>query len=257
MIEHAGFARTPYLSTSQILRAIKNPPPIVKTPHSKPSLLLNTPLLEISRSPKNDTQGPGMLLNNISLRIPKARPQKAKNAPEIFFQANKDLSKTLEYPTRTKIAAQLDPMDIKIEGAYPLGRKTDLVKRVREEYDQYVSKESLKILQDEILGVKKYIDCKIGRDGLDKVDHKAYKTQIGDLYKKVRGWAENENTRKTESQAKKLVNFKDILLADKNFEGYKELVLNIFENEYSQDVAKSFGYGDVVGSLREEGDSIY
>jgi hypothetical protein len=120
-----------------------------------------------------------------------------------------------------------------------------------------VSKESLKILQDEILGVEKFIDCKIEPDGLEKVDHTAYKTLIGDLYKKVSSWAENQNTGKTEVQAKKLVNFKDILGADKNLDGYKELLLNIFDNEYSQDVAKSFDYGDVVASLREEGDSIY
>jgi hypothetical protein len=76
-----------------------------------------------------------MLLNNTSHRTPKARPQKAKNAPEIFFHANQGLSETLEYPTGTKIAAQLDPLDIKIEKSYPKGLRTDLVKRVREEYN--------------------------------------------------------------------------------------------------------------------------
>jgi hypothetical protein len=108
---------------------------MVKTPHTKPSLTSKTQLLEISHPPKNETQAPQMLLNNNSHRTPKDRPQNAKNAPDIFFQANQGLSKTLEYPTGVKIAAQLDPMDIKIEGGYPLGLRTDLVKRVREEYD--------------------------------------------------------------------------------------------------------------------------
>jgi hypothetical protein len=257
MIEHAGFARTPYLSTSRILRAIKNPPPIVKTPHSRPSFNEITPLLKISRSPKKNTQAPRQLLNNISIRTPKAKPQMAKNSPIRFFQANQNLSETLEYPTGTKIADQLEPMDINIEGRYPLGPNTDLVKRVRKEYDPYLSKESLEILQDEISTIENFISCKIGQDELDKVNYTAYKTLIKDLYKKVSGWAENQNSKKAEFQAKKLVNFKDILFADKNFDGYKELLVNIFDNEYSQDVAKSFDYGDVVGSLREEGDSIY
>jgi hypothetical protein len=135
MIEHTGFSRTPYLSKSQILGAIKNQPSIVKTPHTKPSLTSKTQLLDISRPPKNETQAPPMLLNNTSHRTPRAIPQKAKNAPENLIQANQGLSETLEYPTGTKIAAHLDPMNIKIEGGYPLGLRTDLVKRGREEYD--------------------------------------------------------------------------------------------------------------------------
>jgi pyrimidine operon attenuation protein/uracil phosphoribosyltransferase len=88
-------------------------------------------------------------------------------------------------------------------------------------------------MEDEILEVEKYIDCKIERDELDMLYHRDYKTLIGDLDKKVSSWAENQNTGKGEVQAKKVVMFKDILGADKNLDGYKELFVKIFDNEYS------------------------
>lgn len=132
-----------------------------------------------------------------------------------------------------------------------------MVKRGGREYDPYLSKESLEILRNEISSVENFISGKVGQDELGKVNHTAYRGMVKDLCKKVGGWAENQNTRKAQFRSKKPINFKDILFADKNFDGYKELLVNIFDNEGSQDVTKRFDYAEVVGSLREKGDSIY
>ena len=101
MTEPAGFARTPYLSPSQILLAIKNPPNPTPNPTS------TRPLLNISRSAKKKPQLPLQPPTNLALRTPKAYPMMGKNS---------DLSETLERPTGALIGGQIDTIDIEIGG---------------------------------------------------------------------------------------------------------------------------------------------